>query len=290
MNYTKVQHNKPYAAISPTQPQLSAASKSVFVAGGSLGIGKHTALAFLEAGSKAVAISGRREDVLASAAAELRAEHPDAKILTFAADVTDAEAMDAAFAGAQAAFGPLSIVVNSTYYMPPIKPLLEADLDQWWRAFEVSVMGAAILARCVARHAAPDAVVLAYSTAGALAPAGGLPVSAYAASKLASTKVMEYLAAENPQLRVISVHPGVVTTTEGGEAFVKETGITDWPSDDVDLPAHFSVWAASEEAAFLNKKFVFAAWDVDELKARKDEIAQSPELLIGLNGFPRNVE
>lgn len=57
----------------------------------------------------------------------------------------------------------------------------------------------------------------------------------------------------------------------------------------VNLPAHFAVWAASKEAEFLNQKFVFAAWDVDELKARKDEIAQSPELLLGLNGFPRNV-
>ena len=39
---------------------------------------------------------------------------------------------------------------------------------------------------------------------------------------------------------------------------------------------------------FLKNKFVFAGWDVDELKARKEEIAESPELLIGLNGFPRN--
>ncbi|KAI1779912.1 hypothetical protein F4818DRAFT_437207 [Hypoxylon cercidicola] len=80
------------------------------------------------------------------------------------------------------------------------------------------------------------------------------------------TKVMEYFGAENPGLRVVSVHPGVVTQSEGGRRF-----------------------AASEEADFLKNKFVFAAWDVDELKARKDEIARSPELIIGLNGFPRNL-
>lgn len=57
----------------------------------------------------------------------------------------------------------------------------------------------------------------------------------------------------------------------------------------VNLPAHFLVWVASEEAGFLKNKFVFAGWDVDELKARKDEIAQSPELILGLNGFPRSV-
>lgn len=57
----------------------------------------------------------------------------------------------------------------------------------------------------------------------------------------------------------------------------------------VNLPAHFLVWAASKEAEFLKNKFVFAGWDVNELKARKDEISQSPELLLGLNGFPRTI-
>lgn len=61
-------------------------------------------------------------------------------------------------------------------------------------------------------------------------------------------------------------------------------------SPTVNLPAHFLVWATSEEAKFLKNKFVFANWDVEELKARADEIAGSPELTISLNGFPRNVE
>jgi hypothetical protein len=33
------------------------------------------------------------------------------------------------------------------------------------------------------------------------------------------------------------------------------------------LPASFMVWAASKEARFLNGKFAWANWDVDELKA-----------------------
>lgn len=35
----------------------------------------------------------------------------------------------------------------------------------------------------------------------------------------------------------------------------------------VNLPTSFMVWAASEEAKFLNGKLVWANWDVDELKA-----------------------
>ena len=34
-----------------------------------------------------------------------------------------------------------------------------------------------------------------------------------------------------------------------------------------DLPGSFAVWAASPEAAFLHGRFVWAAWDVEDLKS-----------------------
>jgi len=34
-----------------------------------------------------------------------------------------------------------------------------------------------------------------------------------------------------------------------------------------DLPGSFAVWAASPEATFLHGRFVWAAWDVEELKS-----------------------
>lgn len=59
----------------------------------------------------------------------------------------------------------------------------------------------------------------------------------------------------------------------------------------VSLPADFLVWIASPEAEFLKDKIVFAAWDVDELKARQKEIVGGPpgtgELWLGYQGFPR---
>ncbi|KAI0383908.1 NAD(P)-binding protein [Hypomontagnella monticulosa] len=288
MNYTKTQHSKPYAAISPSLPQLSTASKSVLITGGSTGIGKATALAFLESGCRSLALTGRREALLSATAAEIKDKYPDAQVLTFAVDITDASGMDIAFSTARSKFGSLDIVVNNAGYQPTLQPLATADLDEWWRGFEINVKGAAIVAQCVAKHAASDAVVLHLGTAGVLFPAAmAPPMSGYAASKLASVKVMEYFGAENKGVRVVSVHPGVVPDTEGGRRMVKESGM-DWPGDDINLPAHFLVWAASAEAGFLKDKFVFAGWDVEELKARKDEIAQSPELLIGLNGFPRS--
>ncbi|CAJ2501763.1 Uu.00g046160.m01.CDS01 [Anthostomella pinea] len=286
MNYTKIQHNKPYAAISLSLPQLSAALKTVLIAGGSAGIGKATALAFLQAGCARLALTGRRADVVSATASELKKQYPKAEILDFA--VNDANGMDDAFASAKARLGgsAVDVVVNCTGHMASLAPVATADLEDWWLGFEANVKGAAVLARAVARHAAVDAVVLQLGTAGVLFPANAaMPMSGYAASKLAAIKVMEFFGAENPEMRVVGIHPGIVGESEMGRKMTKESGM-EWPSDDINLPAQFLVWAASDEAVFLKNKFVFAGWDVEELKQRKDEIANTPELILGLNGFP----
>ncbi|KAI0125754.1 putative NADP(+)-dependent dehydrogenase [Xylariales sp. AK1849] len=288
-SYTTKTHRAPYAQISPSLPHLSAAQKTVFVAGGSAGIGKATAFAFLEAGCQRLALTGRRSEVLSSTAAEIAFKYPNVKVLTFAVDILDVAAMNNAFSEVKEKLGAADVVVNSAAAAAPIKPLASIDLGIWWASFETNVKSVAILAQAVSKHASATATVIQLSTAGALFPANaGLPMSSYASSKLAATKIIEYFGVENPSLRVMSVHPGILVDTEGGKKMIKESGMQ-WEGDDIDLPAHFLVWAASEEAAFLKNKFVFAAWDVEELKARKDEIANSPELILGLNGFPRQV-
>jgi hypothetical protein len=54
----------------------------------------------------------------------------------------------------------------------------------------------------------------------------------------------------------------------------------------VSLPANFCVWLASPEAQFLKGKFLWANWDVDELKVKAKEIEASGHLSIGLGGWP----
>lgn len=48
-----------------------------------------------------------------------------------------------------------------------------------------------------------------------------------------------------------------------------------------DLPGQFAVWAASEEAKFLHGRFVWAKWDVNELREGKlrETIDNEPEFL-----------
>lgn len=52
----------------------------------------------------------------------------------------------------------------------------------------------------------------------------------------------------------------------------------------VDLPGHFCLWLTSPEAAFLRGKYVWVNWDVDELKARKEEIVSTDLLDTKLGG------
>ena len=56
----------------------------------------------------------------------------------------------------------------------------------------------------------------------------------------------------------------------------------------VSLPAHFLLWLASSEASFLNGKFVWANWDVSELKAA---VAKLPEdiMTLGVKGWPYQI-
>jgi hypothetical protein len=51
--------------------------------------------------------------------------------------------------------------------------------------------------------------------------------------------------------------------------------------DSAELPAHFAVWLASEEARFLCGRFVWCNWDVEQLKEKKGFLEKDPLLLTG---------
>jgi len=64
-------------------------------------------------------------------------------------------------------------------------------------------------------------------------------------------------------------------------------GILTWSSED--LPGHFAVWAASDEARFLHGRWVAAHWDVDKLKGSVAKALEEDRTfgrigLLGING------
>ena len=48
---------------------------------------------------------------------------------------------------------------------------------------------------------------------------------------------------------------------------------------EAELAGQFVLWLASREADFLNGRYVWANWDVDEMKARAEEIKEDKFLL-----------
>ncbi len=205
-SFTKTWHNKTYAAINPTNPNLSAANRTVFITGGGAGVGRSISQSFASAGAATIAISGRRENVLQAAKKEIEALHPKTRVLTYTADVLDEKAMNAAFASVGSK---IDVLVHNAGYLPNITPVATADLTEWWQGFEVNIKGSIIVTRAFLKHAAKDAVLIALTT-GIVHLPPLLDYSSYGASKLAGLKFFDSVQVENPELRVVNVHPGVI--------------------------------------------------------------------------------
>lgn len=282
MSYTSKTHNTTY-------PQLSTFSlprnTTILITGAGSGIGRATALSHARAGAASLVLLGRNADTLASTAKLITSAYPAVAVSVHPADFLDAAAVAAVFA----AHDQVDVVVHAAGDLLPLQPLADQDQDALWRSFEVNVRGALNVAReFVASGSAlrqeKEGVFVSLSSAGAFMPP--IPgVGAYLASKLAAVKLLDVLAAENPgRLRVTHVHPGAVRT--GMAELFESAGIV-FPYDDISLPADFLVWVGSPEAAFLRGRYVFASWDVDELKSRKGEIEGGSDLTVGLVGVPR---
>ena len=115
-------------------------------------------------------------------------------------------------------------------------------------------------------------------------PAGALPgLSGLISSKIGVAKLLEFLAAEKPNLFVASLHPGMVETDIFKKSGAKKEML---PMDTPQLPAHYLAWLASPQAAFLKGKCVYANWDVEELKEQSENIEAQPILTAGLIGWP----
>lgn len=131
----------------------------------------------------------------------------------------------------------------------------------------------------------------------------------YGASKNAGTMLLQRIAKDVPpeDLQIVSYHPGGIFTELAEQvglfrddprwdegmlailcAYMKAVSIPF--SNDIleDLPGHFAAWAASEEAKFLHGRFVWAKWDVTELRKGplREKIDADPEFLqVGVKGM-----
>ncbi|RYP69138.1 hypothetical protein DL771_006232 [Monosporascus sp. 5C6A] len=262
-----------YPAISPSRPELSAKGKTVVITGGGSGIGASIVKAFAAGGSTKIAIMSRTEKKLLATKHTIEEEFPGTEVLAVTADITNAKQVTDAFVKISQKFGKINVFVCNSAFLPVPRAVFSPDFDaeEWWAAFSTNVLGALYSVRGFIRHAAEGAHILHISTCVCHIPPMEAGPSAYSASKAAATKFFDHVAYENPGLNVVNVHPGLIESDMSRKS--GHRGM-----DHIDLPGHFCLWLASPEAAFLRGKFVWVNWDIDELKARKEEI-QSTDLL-----------
>ncbi|GJC96503.1 short chain dehydrogenase [Colletotrichum higginsianum] len=271
---TPTWRNDTYDAISPSRPELSAAGKTVIVVGAGSGIGRETALAFASAGAARVIVLGRTKATIAETAESLP---PSVQNEVHALDITDEEALTKV----AATVGQWDVLVLTAGYVSNPSPVAGSASDEWWQSFETNTKGTYLVTKAFLPTANPShATVVALTTGTTALPAVALPgLSAYMASKLAQTKIIEFLAAENPNVFAATLHPGMVETDIFKKSGAKAEAL---PMD----KAHFTVWLASPEAAFLNGRTVWANWDVEELKNSAGAIQSGQLLTSGINGWP----
>ncbi len=189
-----------------TQSQQSRQSKVVLITGASSGIGEATARMLAAQGHRVYA-GARRTDRLERLVQEIQAKGGTAAFR--ALDVTSAEDMQAFVRAAEAAYGPVDVIVNNAGVMP-LSPLSSLKVNEWDRMIDVNVRGvlhgiAAVLPGMERRGRGQ---VINVSSIGGLSVSPTAAV--YCATKFAVRAISDGLRQETDKIRVTVVCPGVV--------------------------------------------------------------------------------
>ncbi|KAI0485120.1 NAD(P)-binding protein [Xylariaceae sp. FL0804] len=258
-----------YPLLEPTQPALSAKGKTVLITGVTGGIAKVIAEFWAKAGVSGIVITGRKTDVLEQAAARLRSLAPDAKVLAYAADITDEASVAALFAAAQAAVGCVNVLIHSAGSLVggPIGGVGAADFFQ---DFRVNVLGTYLVTQHFLtqqqqqQQAEGGGTIISFTSAaiGTVFPGMG----GYTASKQALTRIMENLHAEQPGMRVFTLIPGIVSTE------MTVDSLKPYAKDTPEISAGWTLLLSTPRAEWMRGGIISVNWDVEEMEAHKDQI------------------
>ena len=192
-------------------PSFDLAGRTALVTGGSRGIGLAIGSALAGAGASVV-LAARHADDVETAAAGLR-EH-GARAVGVAANVSKASEIETLVDAAEAAFGPVDILVNNAATNVHFGPLLDADDAMWLKMVETNLLSAVRLCRRTVpgmRERGRGKIINVASVAG-IQPGVGQGV--YGALKAALIQLTKSLAQElGPyNIQVNAIAPGLVKT------------------------------------------------------------------------------
>jgi NAD(P)-dependent dehydrogenase (short-subunit alcohol dehydrogenase family) len=231
------------------------------VTGGGRGIGRRIALELADAGAS-VAVAARTAGEVEKTAAE-------AGGLAIECDVSDRGSVEAAVARVEAELGPLDLLIANAGTSVDEQSAWELEPADWWRVFEVNVLGVYLCCRAVIPGMIARGRGRIVNVASGAAYLPGSTSTAYSASKAAVHRFSETLAGqlEPHDIPVFSISPGLV-----------RTAMTDGFPDDApwtppELAPRLVRALASGRLDALAGRYLHAEHDdVDDLAARAEEI------------------
>ena len=230
------------------------------VTGGGRGIGRRIAEALAADGWR-VAVSARTGEQVAETAQAIGG-------LAVTADVSRREDVEAMVKRVESELGPIDLLVANAGIAGGHG--WDSDPDEWWRVFEVNVLGPFLTARAVVPgmiERGSGRIVITGSGASYLP---GSENTAYSASKAAVGRFGETLAMqlEPHGIPVFVISPGLVQTDMTADVFPDDA-----PWTPPELAPRLVVALASGRADALSGRYIHAEHDdVDDLVRRADEI------------------
>ncbi|KAH9205635.1 hypothetical protein DL95DRAFT_397469 [Leptodontidium sp. 2 PMI_412] len=265
--FTKSTYRDVYPAIDPTSASNNQAGKVIVITGASKGLGRIAfAASFAKAAPKAIVLVARTAESLAATAKEIHEINDKIEVLTVPTDLLSTESTSALWAKVKVKFGHADVLVNNAGTLAGAGPISDVEAGSWWSDFEVNGRGTFLVSQGFLQLLGKEkkGTVINLTTGAAVSIFTG--ISSYSISKLIPIQLAAYIAAENPNVTAVALHPGTVKTDMTLDSFVR------FSLDTPELVGGIGVWIATEKAAFLTGKYVSSNWDVEALVERKEEI------------------
>jgi 3-oxoacyl-[acyl-carrier protein] reductase len=235
------------------------------VTGGGRGIGAGVARELADAGMK-VAVSARTREQVEEVAREIGG-------LAVVADVSSPGDAEAMVDEVERELGPIDLLVNNAGIADwHVEPAWEARPEDWWRVFEVNVLGAYLSARAVIPAMIDRGGGRIVNTGSGSGYLPGQRTTAYGPSKAALYRMGEGLALQLAphRIAVFTISPGLVQTEMTGR-FPEDAP---WTSPEL-APQLVRV-LASGRADKLSGRYIHAEHDdIEDLIRRADEIVEN---------------
>ncbi|KAK7190301.1 hypothetical protein DPSP01_006125 [Paraphaeosphaeria sporulosa] len=269
---TKAMHRDVYPAVDPKRLAPLASDKVILITGSGGGLGYAVAKTWTLANAKGVVLVGRDEQKLDSVAKELKGN-----ILVASGDITKEDDVKAIFEKAIAKFGAVDVVLNAAGIVN-YGTIGEMEPSQWWAEHEINVKATYILAHYL-HNFNKDRTTTFINLVSLGASMTNPGLSSLSTSQLAATKLGEHLDLELSNVRVFSIHPGIVEAKDGRGTVID--AMTPFAKDQPELTGAFTLYLLKPEADVLRGGYVSVNWDVEEIEKHGDEIKTGRLLRLG---------